>query len=501
MNHPTRMLAQWSSTAKRQTSIRVAGYVLERTWVHILFFSVLPFASTPDYVSLLFSNMALSLLALTATLLAAFFAFGSIGKLVLSKYFVVISALLCTGGTLVLPFLDAESASGTVLSVTSALATGVGSALLFLGWMRIFGDMESRQSLREYALSLAISYAFAIAVSGLPSLIAITLVALFPLCSGWLLRVASYIRNDEQLSAARVEDGANAQSAFANWGTIRRVAGIAAIGFVAGMLNIMHGASHSAGVEASTYSFAGCLAITGFATILLWLRPHWALRTIHRISPFVLVIACFSFSQMPYVSFLGSPYIHTALTHAGFACYALSLLAVSIFLGRALHVDPLRAICLMFASMYLGEIAGMGVGLSLGFPSGGGALLMLIGFLLVVITLASNLFFFTESDLVTIAYQPDVLFGEREQPSSESDNRPFDVESIGAELASAFQLTPRESEILPLLLKGRTIARIQEELFISASTVNTHVRHIYQKCGVQNKQGLIDLVENYRNTV
>ena len=43
------------------------------------------------------------------------------------------------------------------------------------------------------------------------------------------------------------------------------------------------------------------------------------------------------------------------------------------------------------------------------------------------------------------------------------------------------------------LLEGRTISRIQETLFISAGTVSTHIRHIYQKTGVDNRQELIDL--------
>ena len=56
-----------------------------------------------------------------------------------------------------------------------------------------------------------------------------------------------------------------------------------------------------------------------------------------------------------------------------------------------------------------------------------------------------------------------------------------------------FALSPRETDVLPLLLEGRTISRIQETLFISAGTVSTHIRHIYQKTGVDNRQELIDL--------
>ena len=70
-------------------------------------------------------------------------------------------------------------------------------------------------------------------------------------------------------------------------------------------------------------------------------------------------------------------------------------------------------------------------------------------------------------------------------PAPAPDPAPLIIERYG--------LTPRESDVLPLLLEGRTIQRIQETLFISAGTVSTHIRHIYQKTGADNRQELIDL--------
>ena len=50
--------------------------------------------------------------------------------------------------------------------------------------------------------------------------------------------------------------------------------------------------------------------------------------------------------------------------------------------------------------------------------------------------------------------------------------------------------TPTSGEYL---LEGRSHPYIRDELFISKSTVDTHVRHIYSKTGVKSKQELIDL--------
>lgn len=56
-------------------------------------------------------------------------------------------------------------------------------------------------------------------------------------------------------------------------------------------------------------------------------------------------------------------------------------------------------------------------------------------------------------------------------------------------------LTPRESEILRLLARGRNAPYIQEKLVLSRNTVKTHVSNIYAKVGVHSQQELIDAVE------
>jgi DNA-binding NarL/FixJ family response regulator len=48
-------------------------------------------------------------------------------------------------------------------------------------------------------------------------------------------------------------------------------------------------------------------------------------------------------------------------------------------------------------------------------------------------------------------------------------------------------LTPREREILELLVRGYRYAEIGEQLFISLDTVRTHVRHVYEKMQVRSR--------------
>ena len=68
-------------------------------------------------------------------------------------------------------------------------------------------------------------------------------------------------------------------------------------------------------------------------------------------------------------------------------------------------------------------------------------------------------------------------------------------EDSAAVFARAVGLPARETEILSLLVRGRTLPYIANELFVTTGTVKTHVRHIYEKSLVNNRQELLDKVE------
>jgi DNA-binding NarL/FixJ family response regulator len=53
--------------------------------------------------------------------------------------------------------------------------------------------------------------------------------------------------------------------------------------------------------------------------------------------------------------------------------------------------------------------------------------------------------------------------------------------------AASEQLSPREHEILDLLVKGLVLKEVAEQLGIGLETVRTHVNHIYQKLHVRSR--------------
>ena len=72
--------------------------------------------------------------------------------------------------------------------------------------------------------------------------------------------------------------------------------------------------------------------------------------------------------------------------------------------------------------------------------------------------------------------------------------------SLAADFSEAFLkeigLTPRECEIVKLILLGRSNSEIAEKYFISPKTVKTHITNIYQKAGVKNRIELAVLIKN-----
>lgn len=85
------------------------------------------------------------------------------------------------------------------------------------------------------------------------------------------------------------------------------------------------------------------------------------------------------------------------------------------------------------------------------------------------------------------------LVGEKEEQKEEG--APSRVSKEEAE-PSLEVLTPRELEIMQVMIKGKTNKEIAQELVVSSLTVKTHVQHIIAKLGVSDRtQAAVRAVE------
>lgn len=72
--------------------------------------------------------------------------------------------------------------------------------------------------------------------------------------------------------------------------------------------------------------------------------------------------------------------------------------------------------------------------------------------------------------------------------------------SINQHVLARYEITPRESEVLMYIIKGKSYSEIADLLYISMPTVKTHISRAYKKMNINNKIELINLL-NVNNMV
>ena len=61
-------------------------------------------------------------------------------------------------------------------------------------------------------------------------------------------------------------------------------------------------------------------------------------------------------------------------------------------------------------------------------------------------------------------------------------------------VCAEFHFSPRERDIIQMILKGKSNKEIEQELFISPHTVKNHIYHIFQKAGVKSRGQLVNMI-------
>jgi DNA-binding CsgD family transcriptional regulator len=93
------------------------------------------------------------------------------------------------------------------------------------------------------------------------------------------------------------------------------------------------------------------------------------------------------------------------------------------------------------------------------------------------------------------------------EPKQRSEQRSDDLFSGGGvrwrermdAVATEHKLSPRQKEVMRLLLKGRDVVYIMNKFVISQATAKTHVYNLYKKLGVHSRHELLDLIEQPQN--
>ena len=70
------------------------------------------------------------------------------------------------------------------------------------------------------------------------------------------------------------------------------------------------------------------------------------------------------------------------------------------------------------------------------------------------------------------------------------------ISKQAALLQQHYRLSERETEVMELIARGNTVARIAEDLVVTENTIRTHSKRIYAKLDIHKKQELLDLIES-----
>lgn len=224
----------------------------------------------------------------------------------------------------------------------------------------------------------------------------------------------------------------------------------------------------------------GVTAVLVFAIVVLGRRRASA---VYRVGLLAMIAG---FMLMAFLFGTNLFWVSGAIIISGYTILDLLIWVAFSQIAYAQSRDPLKTIALMRLLAVLcypvGAVAGiMLVGNGETMHGNVAAETTVVGYLVVIAT------------VLLLSSEDMWMLTGRQQPSLSGDDRATQEERIDAWFDS-IGLTAREREIGLLLAYGRTQPWIAERLSISENTVGTHVRHIYQKADVHDRQQFIDSV-------
>ncbi len=384
------------------------------------------------------------------------------------------------------------------LALLEGLLVGVPLALLLCLWGRALGAAPIDRSVPEVFIGSALGAAVCFLVVALPVAEAPLLLYALPLGSAWGLRALAAMTDadpaggeDAAGAPASAPSASDAPDDEATKLSGRILAGTVVFGLATGAIEAMTARAQAASHTSLSVTFilfvlycVAALQLYGARPLSLGTRAVLPTGSSRETGPLggayrlAVLLMVGGFIAVPLLERVGVAGVAVVL--AGYLGVFSVLVSLFLIMGRIAGRDATASIARGFAALFAGEIlgvlAGAGALAAFGGTGAGPVLVTLAG----VAALYAYLFLFTDRDMAALS----VVVSRTDR-----------FEEACALIAASAKLSKRESEILPLALRGRTAERIASEFFISKNTVDTHLRRIYAKCAVHTRQELIDLGE------
>lgn len=470
---------------------RVIGLGCYLSWVFMLFYMTKAYPSGIDLRDMLYLNQTLSTLMLALGLLVWGFIATKKPLTAIPRPAIIISSFIMLAGSAFIivnrlaPFGYVEQ-----VIIVSGLLTGAGSSTILASWSVVIIPNTARTRLVECAAAFLISLINCFVLSFLPEFF--TLLLILMTAAGSAALVIYCQQRTEPVDQALMQ---KARPSDENKKSIRRLAMRACtfaffFGLIAGFVDVLSGhRMFSVGEYYDAVLLAvAALCVAAILFIALFVK-HDALIFSYRVTVFLAIFGCMS---IPFITD-GNTYPN-AIIAGSYMCIQIVAFALSGAFAKKYGIAPLRSFCAAFTALYAGESLGMlaCLGASAYIPEST-MVVFVITTGLAACLLFSYLFLFTEHDFINNRFS----FSGIEEGRGDLEAAVKDPQDLYLEIAQQYNLTSRETDVFCLVVRGRSNARIQEELFISSGTVSTHINHIYRKFSVSNKQELLDIVQTH----
>lgn len=388
---------------------------------------------------------------------------------------VVVVGVLASAGTacIAAASLFADPAVARVLLIGASLVTGLSTACIMVAWALQFARNGAKASL-QVGGGLVLSFAITCIVLPLPFELAAGLIMLLPAASALAVVRAGDLADADPDHTPAPAAPPDAEFLRLPW---QLALGLSALGLAYGMAYGFAFEYAEAGIEVSI----ACLLVNGIigAVVLLFALRFGKNFGYSAANLAILPIAGFAQCMIAV--------LQTQFLPASFFCmrFAYVLFDVVLWLQLPKVFERIGTIRTFLVSrLFLEGAVAVGVVARealthTGFLVFDLVALAVVAFLLVALTLSFH--------GGTIGSVWDLM----PEPLTHTGKFRAACEAI----AERFGLTPREAEVMRLVMRGRSGAYVQENLFISKSTFQTHMRNLYKKLDVHTNQELLDLLE------
>ena len=506
-------------------SLRFVGFGLYYAWIWLCYDSTtLLDASIRANADTTFTMYLASTTALGLTLvLAATFPAVS-ARLAQNKPFLLAMGLLAGTATVFVKIMAPNGAFDPVFLLFCVL-TGLGTAWVCLRMGMEYASVGSRRATMNAAAAFVAASLMYFLVRGLPEHLGLSVMALLPLGATLYADTGGDAPMEEPVES---HDHLLPRGFF-----LRLMFAIAVFSVVVGVTRGFSVLTQATNV----LDDRGCMVVFGMALVAMLLYVLVGTLgndfDVSRLYYPVIILASVGILVMPLVD--GAGQAGGVFVGIAYACFVMIMWCLFAHVAYVTGAPAVRVFGLGRGTSALGTTAGWLLGSQLaGHEMLDATSMFVVSCVMVLALLVVSMLVFNDravgmvlrmvgkraaqdarfgrgfvgaTDTLNVAMHGDngaprgasVPFGQDgdDAQASESDRAGTWTRSC-LDIAARFGLSQRETEVLFLLAKGRTIAFIADDLGVSFNTAKSHIRHVYVKIGVHTKSELLDLVEQGR---